>query len=225
METKKRRGSKVISLFTLSFLVIAALALSARGTVSVAAAAPLASPTVPAVGIVPAAQGGEAGDVSEVTPETNKDVKVLLDEMTLVHLLSEQYGYARTACAGNGLNNIAPSSDGPLVLIPNAGDLSLDGSNVAIKLAPDGQVTFIPRVPGQRIRVPVDLNDKTAGEEVASLTFDEAKQMMAAGQLVWTARDQGPYGNGHGLPGYIATCDPQFDKAVFKNFEEAQKAS
>ena len=208
-QTNNRSRSKVRTLFTVSFLLIATLALSVFGTVSVAAAQ----------------DGEEAANVLEVTSETNEDVSVLLEEMTLVHLLWEQYGYARTACAGSGLNNIVPASDGPMVLLPNAGDLSLDGSNVAIKLAPDGQVTFIPRVPGQLIRIPVDVGDKTAGEEVLSVSFDEGRQLMASGHLVWTAKDQGPYGNGHGLPGFIASCDPQFDEDVFEQFEEAQEAS
>jgi hypothetical protein len=149
-------------------------------------------------------------------PSFEHDLNVLLEEMTLVWLQDETYAYAKTVCAGNGLNNIDPLPDGPMVLIPNADDLSADGSNVAIKLNPNGEITFIPRTQGQRIRVPMDLGDKVAGEEVLSLTFDEARQLMAAGKLVWTAKDQGPYRNGHGLPGHIAACDPLY----VENFEE-----
>lgn len=140
------------------------------------------------------------------TPE----MKVLFEEMTFVQLLSESYARVETICAGNGLNNIAPSPDGPIILIPNAGDLSVDGSNVSIKLSPEGEITFIPRVQGQRIRVPMDLGDKLAGQEVLSLTLEEGMQLMAAGKLIWTAKDYGPYGNGHGLPGHIAACDPLY---------------
>jgi hypothetical protein len=135
--------------------------------------------------------------------------------MTLVHLLSEQTGYARTACAGNGLNNIKPLPGGPMILIPNAGDLAAGGSNVSIKLSPDGEVTFVPRTHGQMIRVPMDVGNKIEGQEVLSLTLNEAMQLMAAGELVWTAKDTGPYGNGHGLPGHIAACDPSFDESVY----------
>jgi hypothetical protein len=184
---------------------------------SVAEAAPLEPSTVPVANLNPTVQDEGTEDVT-LPVEVNEDVKVLLEEMTLVHLLWEQYGYAKTACAGNGLNNIQPSLDGPKVLIPNAGDLSVGGSTVAIKLSPDGEISFIPRVPGQRIRIPMDLNSKLEGEEVLNLTFAEAKQLMAADELVWTAKDQGPFGNGHGLPGHIAACDPQFDEEVFEDF-------
>jgi len=170
------------------------------------------------------------------------DRQVLFEEMPLVQLLSEQDGYAKTVCAGSGLNNVKPSSEGSIVLIPNAGDLSLDGSNVAIKLEPSGQITFIPRTQGQLIRVPLnpkpgvsleaadDTNDNGKvnksedfqSKEVLSLTLDEAMQFMAGGHLVWTAKDQGPYGNGYGLPGHIAACDPQFNEGVYKDFTESQ---
>jgi hypothetical protein len=140
------------------------------------------------------------------TPE----IRILFEEMTLVWLQGERYAYAITACAGNGLANIQPLADGPMILIPNAGDLSVAGSNVSIKLHPDGEIEFIPRVQGQRIRVPMDVGDKLAGEEVYSLTLHEGLQLMAAGQMIWTAKDHGPYGNGHGLPGHIAECDPLY---------------
>jgi hypothetical protein len=146
----------------------------------------------------------------ESSTETSEDLRVLLEEMTLVQLLSETYARVETVCAGNGLNNIRPSPAGPIILIPNAGDLSVDGSNVAIKLAPDGEITFIPRVEGQRIRIPIDLDQKRVGYEEPSLTLAEAKQLIAAGKLVWTAKGFGPYGTGHGLPGHIAECDPLY---------------
>ena len=138
------------------------------------------------------------------------DMEIFFEEMTLVRLLSEEYARIEAVCAGNGLNNIEPLSDEPMILIPNAGDLSVDGSNVAVKLEPDGEITFISRVPGQRIRVPMDLGDKLSGWEVESLTLDEAMQLMAAEKLLWTAKWFGPYGNGHGLPGHIAECDPLY---------------
>jgi hypothetical protein len=150
-------------------------------------------------------------EVPEAIPYTT-DMKVLFEEMTLVQLISDTYkGWVVTACAGNGLNNIKPLPDGPMILIPNAGDLSINGSNVAIKLNPDGQIIFIPRVQGEKIRVPMDLGLKKAGEEVLSLTLDEAMRLMAAEKLTWTAKDQGPFGTGHGLSGHIATCDPRYD--------------
>lgn len=141
------------------------------------------------------------------TPE----MEVLLEEMTLVWLQDEPaYAYAITVCAGNGLNHIPPLADGPMILIPNAGDLSVAGSNVSIKFYPDGEIEFIPRVQGQRIRVPLEVGDKLAGEEVLSLSLEEALELMAAEKLIWTAKDHGPYGNGHGLPGHIAECDPLY---------------
>ncbi len=79
-----------------------------------------------------------------------------------------------------------------MILIPNAGDLAAGGSNVSIHLSPDGEITFIPRLQGHKIMVPIDVGDKQEGEEVLSLTPDEAMQLMTAGKLVWTARDQGP---------------------------------
>jgi hypothetical protein len=142
------------------------------------------------------------------------DMRVLFEEMTLVQVLSEEYARIESVCAGVGLTNIRPLPDGPMVLIPNAGDLAVNGSNVAIKLDPNGELTFIPRTQGQWIRVPVDIGDKVAGQEVPSLTFDEAMRLMAANHLVWTAKDQGPYGNGHGLPGHIAACDPRYPGPV-----------
>jgi hypothetical protein len=155
------------------------------------------------------------------TPITH-DVKVLLEEMTLVQLLSEQTGFAETVCAGNGLNNIQPQPDGPMILIPNAGDLAAGGSNLSIKLSPAGEITFIPRVQGQKIRVPADVGDKVEGEEVSSLSLDEGLQLMAAGDLVWTVKDTGPYGTGHGLPGHIAACDPMYDESVYLKWEAGE---
>jgi hypothetical protein len=81
---------------------------------------------------------------------------------------------------------------------------------VAAKLDFDGTITFIPRVPGQRVRMPMDLGDKLAGDEVVSLTLAEARQLVLAGKMVWTAKELGPYKNGHGLPGHIAECDPLY---------------
>lgn len=170
-----------------------------------------------------AAQGTNGVEIQQeeqVAPEGSLN-QVLFEEMTLVWLQDEGYGYAQTACVGNGLNNIQASANGPMVLIPNAGDLSLAGSNVAIKLASDGQYTFIARTPGQLIRVPVDVGDKIAGQEVISLSLDEMQQLMAAGHLVWTADNQGPFGNGHGLPGHIAACDPQFNEDVYDDFVDS----
>jgi hypothetical protein len=151
-----------------------------------------------------------------------EDIRVLFEEMTLVQVIWEETGYAKTECAGNGLNNIQPSPDGPMILIPNAGDLSAGGSNVSIKLSPDGEITFVPRVQGQMIRVPMTIGDKLEGQEVLSLTMDEATQLMAAGKLVWTAKDQGPFANGHGLPGHIAVCDPTYDETTWSNFVESE---
>ena len=148
--------------------------------------------------------------------------QVLFEEMPLVQLLSEQDGYAKTVCAGSGLNHVKPSPDGSIILIPNAGDLAVDGSNVSIKLSPDGQITFVPRTQGQKIRVPVNVGGKVEGEEVLSLTLDETMQLMAGGHLVWTAKDQGPYGNGYGLPGHIAACDPSFDESVYEDYIDSQ---
>jgi len=162
---------------------------------------------------------GEVENASAFEPfPYTPDMKVLFEEMTLVQLLSEEYARAVTACAGVGLNNIKPLPDGPMILLPNAGDLAVNGSNVAIKLEPNWEITFIPRVPGQRIRVPVDVGDKVAGQEVSSLSFDEAMQLMAGGRLVWTAKDYGPFGNGHGLPGHIAECDPHFSEVVYERW-------
>ncbi|HXW00975.1 MAG TPA: hypothetical protein VEC93_21360 [Anaerolineae bacterium] len=49
---------------------------------------------------------------------------------------------------------------------------------------------------GQRIRVPLDVGDKVKGQEVLNLTLAEVMQLMVADRLIWTAREQGPYGNG-----------------------------
>ena len=154
--------------------------------------------------VVPAAI--EAEEVTD-TPA----MRVLFEEITLVHLLSELDGYAKTDCAGNGINHITPPDDDSIIVIPNAGDLSLAGSNVAIKLASDGELTFVPRTQGQLIRLPIDIDGKSVGEEVLSLSLQEARELMAVDELIWTAREQGPNRNGHGLPGHIAACDPQFE--------------
>lgn len=162
--------------------------------------------------VAPVLAQEEVGE--EIAPEPSpytSHMKVLFEEMTLVRVLSEEYARIEAVCAGNGLNNVQPLPDESMVLIPNAGDLAVNGSNVAIHLNPDGLITFIPRVQGERIRVPMDVGDKVTGQEVWSLTFDEAMQLMAADKLVWTARYYGPYGNGHGLPGHIAECDPLYE--------------
>ena len=196
------RDSRSISVLGLTGLVVAGLLLSISATASSAEAA---SPD----------QSGRANRV----PYTH-DMKVLFEEMTLVQLLWEQTGYARTRCVGNGLNNVEPLTEGPMILIPNAGDLAAGGSNVSIKLSPDGKITFIPRVPGQRIRVPMDVGGKREGEEVLSLSLDEAMQLMSAGKLAWTAKDKGPYRNGHGLPGHIAICDPWYNEPLYQHWEQ-----
>jgi hypothetical protein len=165
----------------------------------------------------------DTGPTAPVDPlAVAEDRSVLLEEMTLVQVIAEETGYAKTECAGNGLNNIQPSPDGPRILVPNAGDLSVDGSNVSIKLDTDGEISFVPRVQGQMIRMPMTIGDKLEGQEVLELTMDEANQLMAAGQLVWTAKDQGPFGNGHGLPGHIAECDPMFDESTWSDFAESE---
>jgi hypothetical protein len=140
-----------------------------------------------------------------------EDMRVLFEEMTFVQVMSEEYARIEAACAGVGLNNINPSPDGPMILIPNAGDLAVNGANVAIQLDPDGDMTFIPRVQGQRINLPMEVGDKATGDEVTSLTLDEAMQLMAAGKLEWTAKGHGLDGTGHGLPGHIADCDPRYE--------------
>jgi hypothetical protein len=47
--------------------------------------------------------------------------------------------------------------------------------------SPDGEITLIPRLQGHRIMVPMDVGDKREGEEVLSLSLDEAIQLMASG--------------------------------------------
>jgi hypothetical protein len=183
--------------------------------VSVATLVLLLSLTVGGQPIMSTAETAFAQEAVQVEPagpipSTPALMRVLSEEMTLVWLQSEEYAHAITACVGNGLNNIQPLASGPMVLIPNAGDLSVDGSNVAIKLNPDGQITFIPRTQEQRIRVPMDVGDKATGQEVLSLSLAEGQQLMAAGKLIWTAQNQGPYGNGYGLAGHIAACDPLY---------------
>ena len=233
-----RREPRTISVLGLTGLLVATLILSASATASPAEAVsvePLAAlgeveePGRPDVeedaGIVVAdpdqrAAPDQNGRANRV-PYTH-EMNVLFEEMTLVQLLWEETGYAKTECAGNGLNNIQPLFEGPMILIPNAGDLAAGGSNVSVKLSPDGVITFIPRVLGQRIMMPMDVGDKREGEEVLSLSLDEAVQLMAAGKLVWTAKDHGPYRNGHGLPGHIAACDPSFDESVYLEWQERE---
>ena len=233
-----RRKSRTISVLGLTGLLVATLILGASATASPAEAVSV-EPEV-ALGEVAEPSRPEVDEedarvvadlVQRATPDQNgranrvpytHDMKVLFQEMTLVQLLWEKAGYAKTECAGSGLNNIQPLSEGPMILIPNAGDLAAGGSNVSIHLSPDGEITFIPRVHGQRIMMPMDVGDKRVGEEVFSLSFDEAMQLMAADILVWTARDQGPYRNGHGLPGHIAVCDPSFDESVYLKWKEQE---
>jgi hypothetical protein len=139
-------------------------------------------------------------------------IRVLIEEMTLVQVVDETYANIKAVCAGVGLKNVKPSPTGPVVIIPNAGDLAVNGSNVAIRISEKGEMIFIPRVQGQRIKMPMDVGEKLTGYEVADLTFAEGMQLMAADKLVWTARTEGPYGNGHGIPGHIASCDPRYNE-------------
>jgi hypothetical protein len=147
-------------------------------------------------------------------------MNTIFEDMTLVWVQDEAYASIIAACAGVGLNSVQPALDGPKILIPNAGDLSVDGSNVSVKLTPDGEISFVPRVQGQMIRVPMNVGDKVAGQEVLSLTLDEAQQLAASGMMVWTAQGFGPQGTGHGLPGHIASCDPRFDEQVWDQFAD-----
>jgi hypothetical protein len=141
---------------------------------------------------------------------TTPEMQTLMDELTLVWLHSEEYASIISSCAGVGLRNVTPFRGGPIVLIPNAGDLDVSGSTVSIKLYPDGQIEFIPRTVDQRIRVPVDVGDKVAEEEVLRLSFEEGMELMESGHLVWTASGTGPFGTGHGMPGHIGLCDPRY---------------
>lgn len=141
---------------------------------------------------------------------TTPEMQTLMDEMTLVWLHSEEYANIISSCAGVGLRNVTPHFGGPMVVIPNAGDLDVSGSTVSLKLYPNGEVEFIPRTINQRIRVPVDVGDKVAGEEVLRLSFEEGMELMESGHLVWTASGKGPFGTGHGLPGHIGLCDPRY---------------
>src|SRR5512144_1285530 len=55
--------------------------------------------------IVPLFQGtGTQNQAANLTAQ-NRDMRTLLDEMTLVQVLWEKTGYAQTLCAGNGLRN------------------------------------------------------------------------------------------------------------------------
>jgi hypothetical protein len=140
-------------------------------------------------------------------------LNTLMQDMTLVWLEGEDYAFAKTVCAGTGLNNVElPASGTTKILIPNAGDLAVNGSNVAIEMDANGEITFIPRTPEQRILVPMAVGERTAGEEVLSLTLAEVQELAAAGGLVWTAQNEGPYGDGRGLPGHIAACDPLYEE-------------
>jgi hypothetical protein len=222
----KKHGNikfKMFAFLVLGLLLLAGLVWSVGGGASVVTAAPIEPMTTVQEFVLPPAQQGDNDNDNdndnearaEIPPpnpiEAAEDLRVLREEMTLVQLISQtDPAYAVTACAGNGLNNIAPSADGPKVLIPNAGDLSVEGSNVAIRLDSDGTITFIPRADGQMIRMPMNLGDKVEGQEVLSLTMGEVEQLLAAGRVTWTAKDHGPYGNGHGLAGHIAACDPQY---------------
>lgn len=162
-------------------------------------------------------------EVNIQNPYGSEMMRVLMEEMTLVWLQSEEYAHIIAACVGNGLNNVQPLAAGPMVLIPNAGDLAIEGSNVAIKLTPDGQITFIPRTIEQKIRVPMEVGDKVAGQETLSLSLAEAEQLAAAGKLTWTANNQGQFGTGHGLPGHIAECDPQYNEEFYPTEEEREE--
>lgn len=224
---KRVSRSRVISWVALGLLLVTTVGLSIWGAVSEAAAAPIEPLSTLDNSVLPPAQEGEGEDdlayeYPAVNPvEAAEDRRVLFEEMTLVHLLWEEYGYAKTACAGNGLNNIEPKAEGPMVLIPNAGDLSVDGSNVAIKLKPDGEITFIPRVQGQMIGLVTNVTEGGVEiTEVPRLSLAEAEALLAEGRLVWTAQDQGPNGNGHGLPGHIAACDPHFSDDAFDTYQE-----
>jgi hypothetical protein len=177
----------------LSLLLLLALILSACGTSATPTAAPAPAKATPAAQPEPKKAALPAA-------ETDPGVRFLMEELTFVHLLSDEGGYAKTACAGNGLKNIKPAADGPKVLIPNVGDLSLAGANVSVKLNPDGELTFIPRTQGEKIRVPLKVGSKAEGEETLSLTFDEARQLIMAGKLIWTGKDA------KDAPGHIANC-------------------
>jgi hypothetical protein len=234
------RKSRAIQVLGLTGLLVVTLALSAcaplvqvevsqvEPTATLAEAAAPSPPQAEEEAAAPAAEEEPAPEEATEQKEaaipapSSEDVRVLLEEMTLVQLLSEQTGFAETVCAGNGLNSVKPMADGPIILIPNAGDLAAGESNVSIKMNPDGEITFIPRVDGQKIRVPVDVGDRVAGEEVLSLSLDEGLQLMAAGELIWTVKDTGPYGTGHGLPGHIAGCDPQYDESDYQEWEAGQ---
>ena len=215
------RKSRAIRVLALTPLLAAAVVLSVLAAAPVARAQGPEPAVSSALGTTPLFQGTARQNQAANVRPLNEDLRVLFDEMTLVQLVWEQTGYAKTLCAGYGLQNIQPVLSGPLVLIPNAGDLSAGGSNVAIKLSPDGEISFIPRLYGHKIRVPMDVGDKREGEEVLSLSLNEGTQLMAAGKLVWTAKDKGPYGNGHGLPGHIAACDPSFDESVHLKWEKS----
>ena len=186
------KTSKLLIFFSLLWLL--ALVVSACGSSAAPTAAPApAAPVDQKQAVTPAKPAAPAA-------QTDSRVQFLMEQMTFVQLLSEENGYARTACAGNGLKNIQPAADGPKVLIPNVGDLSLAGANVSVKLNPDGTLEFIPRTQGEKIRVPMKVGSKAEGEETLSLTFDEGQQLIIADKLTWTGKDTPD------APGHIADC-------------------
>ncbi len=125
-------------------------------------------------------------------------VNEILNQVTLVQHHYDPYDdYTWFTCAspGLGLSGVEPDRFGPRYVGPNAGDFDLWGVVGLFRIAPGGEITFVPQRPAPHF---IDAEDNTYDR----LSLQETLELFASGDAVWIGQ--------HGEAGRIGECDPQY---------------
>ena len=125
-------------------------------------------------------------------------VNEILNQVTLVQHHYDPYDdYTWFTCAspGLGLSGVEPDPFGPRYVGPNAGDFDLWGVVGLFRIAPNGDISFVPQRPAPHF---VDPEENTLDR----LSLQETLELFANGDAVWIGQ--------HGQTGRIGECDPQY---------------
>lgn len=125
-------------------------------------------------------------------------VNEVLNQVTLVQHHYDPYDdltWFTCASPGLGLSGVEPDPFGPRYVGPNAGDFDLWGIVGLFRIAPNGDITFVPQRPAPHF---VDPEDNTYNR----LSLQETLELFASGDAVWIGQ--------HGEAGRVGECDPQY---------------
>lgn len=125
-------------------------------------------------------------------------VNEIVNQVTLVQHHYDPYDdFTWFTCAspGLGLSGVEIDPFGPRYVGPNAGDFDLWGVVGLFRIAPNGDITFVPQRPAPHF---VDPEDNT----YTRLSLQDTLELFASGEAVWIGQ--------HGEAGRIGECDPQY---------------